>query len=87
MPSTSVHLPEDLIRRLDRAAKRRRVSRNRLIMEACRAIVGEGERDWPEGFFSRDHLSGRERALLHDTFDDWLGGLEEARRSKTRAPF
>jgi len=48
MPSTSVHFPVELLRRIDRTAKRRRVSRNRLITEACRSVVDAGQSEWPK---------------------------------------
>jgi predicted transcriptional regulator len=86
VPSTSVHLPADLLERLDRAAKHRRVSRNRLITEACRSIVGGGRNEWPKGFFAADRLTHKDRELLHSTFDEWLTRTL-ARRSKTRPPF
>ncbi len=86
MPSTSVHVPEDLLRRLDRVAKRRRVSRNRLIVDACRAVAGEGRGEWPEGFFAHDRLSSQDRKLLSATFRRWLGTLA-ARRSRAAPPF
>lgn len=86
MPSTSVHLPTDLLDRLDRVARRRRVSRNRLITEACRAVVGAGRTEWPESFFATECLSARDLELLRSTFDEWLGRTL-VRRSKKAAPF
>lgn len=87
MPSTSVHIPEELLRQLDRAAKERHISRNRLIIEACRALLREGLSDWPDDFFAPDRLPERDLALLRSTFDDWSAKLESARRSKKVAPF
>jgi hypothetical protein len=87
MPSTSVHLPADLLEQLDRAARRRRVSRNRLIVEACRSLVGQGQPDWPEDFFVTDHLSEQDLTLLRSTFDDWSCRLSAARRSREGTPF
>ena len=86
MPSTSVHLPADLLKRIDRTAKRRRVSRNRLITDACRSIVGSGRDAWPEGFFAADRLEQKDRDLLRSTFDEWLTQIA-SRRSRTRPPF
>jgi len=87
VPSTSVHLPDDLLARLDRAARRRRVSRNRLIVEACRSVVGEGQNDWPEDFFAGDRLRPGALELLRSTFGDWSRDLQAARRSKKVPPF
>lgn len=87
MGSTSVHIPDDLLERLDGAAKRRRVSRNRLIVEACRTLVGEGRAKWPADFFAVDRLTGKDLKLLRSGLPRWLDGIRRARRSKTEAPF
>jgi hypothetical protein len=87
MPSSSVHLPESLLKQLDRVAKRRGVSRNRLIVEACKSIVGGSARQWPEDFFVTDRLPKRDLDLLRSTFDEWLADLHTSRRSKKAPPF
>ena len=75
MPSTSVHIPIELLARLDRTAKRRRVSRNRLIVDACRSFVGAGHAEWPEGFFATDHRFARDLKLLNARHMARLQGL------------
>jgi len=87
MPSTSVHIPDELLTRLDRTAKRRRVSRNRLIVDACRSFVGEGNTEWPDRFFATEHLSARDLKLLRASYDDWSRRIVSARRSKKAPPF
>ena len=64
MPSTSVHLPHDLVATLDALAARRRVSRNRLILEACECLVQQDAGEWPEGFFANDDLSAADLRKL-----------------------
>ncbi len=87
MPSTSIHIPDELLTRLSRTAKRRRVSRNRLIVDACRSFVGEGYDEWPDGFFATEHLPARDLKLLRASYDDWSARLRSARRSKKAPPF
>jgi len=87
MPSTSVHLPDDLLARLDQVAKERHVTRNRLIVDACRSMLDEGNSDWPDDFFTKERLPKRDRDLLRSTLDDWCAEIESARRSKRRSPF
>jgi hypothetical protein len=87
MPSTSLHIPHELLERIDRTAKRRRISRNRLIVDACRSLVGEGQHDWPQGFFATEHLSNHDLQLLRKGFADWSRELRTARRSKKAPPF
>jgi hypothetical protein len=74
------------LKRIDRAAKHRRVSRNRLITDACRSIVSAGRNAWPKGFFAADRLAHKDRDLLSSTFDTWLTEIA-SRRSKTKPPF
>jgi len=76
-----------LLKQLERAAKRRGVSRNSLIVEACRSIVGSGQREWPQDFFVGDRLSKRDLELLRSSFNDWLAELRHARKSKKAPPF
>jgi hypothetical protein len=87
MPSTSVHLPDELLTRLDRTARRWRVSRNRLIVDACRSFVGEGHTEWPDRFFATEHLSARDLKLLRASYDDWSHRILSTRRSKKAPPF
>ncbi len=64
MVSASVHLPRNLIVSLDALAARRRVSRNRLIAEACERFVRDDLGEWPKGFFAIDDLSAAELRTL-----------------------
>jgi len=65
MASTSVHLPRDLIASLDALAARRKVSRDRLIAEACERLIREHQGEWPKDFFlnelPRSKLRGIQR--------------------------
>lgn len=68
--------------RLSRAAKDRRMTRNRLIVEACEVALTRRAAEWPPGLF--DRKGTRE---LRATFPDWVGSIERARRTKGKAPF
>jgi len=50
-------------------------------------MVGEGQHDWPEGFFATEHLSTHDLQLLRKSFEDWSSQLRSARRSKQVPPF
>ena len=52
MPSTTVHIPDDLLARVDRLAERRRVSRNRIVLDALSAELSRDSGEWTEAFFS-----------------------------------
>ena len=85
MASTSVHFPEALVEELDRIAKERGVSRNRLIVEACRRVIRE--RDvWPAGFFSNQHLTPDDVSEIEDGANDFSADILSARRNRPVPP-
>jgi hypothetical protein len=83
--STSVHFPEALADELDRIARERGVSRNRLIVEACRRVVRERDQ-WPPGYFSNEHLSAEDLALLERSARDFVDPIFSCRRSRAEPP-
>ena len=87
MASTSVHLPNELLERLDRMARESGRSRNRLIIEACEAFVARARDNWPEGFFSGGELDPADVRALQGSLAEWLKGLESSRRNRSREPF
>ena len=87
MASTSVHLPPDLLTRLDRLARETGVSRNKLIVRACEVYVDQARTEWPEDFFSDKRLSLRDRRELQNSFQDWLDQISASRRNRATPPF
>ena len=87
MASTSVHLPNELLERLDRLARESGRSRNRLIIEACEAYVAQARENWPEGFFSGGELDPGDLKALRGGLAEWLKALESGRRNRSREPF
>ena len=53
MATTTIHVPDNLLREIDRAAKALEMSRNRFVLRGCIDALKRYEGDWPEGFFSR----------------------------------
>jgi hypothetical protein len=84
LASTSIHLPDQLLQRLDRLATERRTSRNRLIVEACEALVAAGRGDWPAGFF--DPVDPDDLALLREAGVDMEAAIYAARRDRAAVP-
>ncbi len=85
MASTSVHFPPALAEALDRIARERGVSRNRLIVEACRRVVRELDQ-WPPGYFSDEHLCAGDLEELERSARDFLAPVLSARRSREAPP-
>lgn len=86
MPNTSVHFPESLLARLDRIAAEQGISRNRVIVESCRHTAEE-RANWPESFFSNNHLTADEIEALQGAGEEFDGAIRAARRSRTKPPF
>ena len=87
MASTSVHLPEELIERLDRLARESDKSRNQVILEACEAYLGGAREEWPDDFFSRNRLARSDVKMLQDLLEEWLETIQAGRRNRTVEPF
>lgn len=87
MPTTTVHLPSHLLRALDAVARRRKASRNRLVVEACQRLVAEDLGEWPAGFFDMTHLSARDRKELQAAGREMEEAILKTRRSRRRPPF
>ena len=85
MTSTSVHLPDALIKRLDKLARESGRSRNRLIVEACEAYLAGTREAWPSEFFSR--LPRSDERVLQESLQEWLETLQSSRRNRAVAPF
>lgn len=85
MASTSVHFPKGLLEELDALAADQGVSRNKVIVEACRHAT-RSKRQWPDRFFEDDHLTPEELAELHCSADSFISSVLAARRNRSLAP-
>lgn len=77
MPTT-VHIPNALLKSVDRRAKALGISRNRLIVRALEQAVTERSR-WAPEFLERLRNVDRETSLA---VDELLVAVKAARRSK-----
>ena len=84
MPSTTVHFPPEILERIDALARRRGISRNRLVIDACESEVARDAGEWPEGFFHLD-LSSADREMLRQAARE-LESEVLARRRNRGAP-
>lgn len=77
MPTT-VHIPPDLLKRLDERAREQGISRNRVIVHALEREL-EQKTAWPAGFLERFRNVDPE---LQDAVDEMMDGIRRNRRSK-----
>lgn len=52
MGSTTVHIPDETLKRLDAIARRRGLSRNRVVLAALESEIARDSGEWPSEFFS-----------------------------------
>lgn len=77
MPTT-VHIPDPLLKSVDRRAKALGISRNRLVVRALEQAVGV-RADWSPEFLQRLRTVDRETGTA---VDELLTAVTKARRSK-----
>ena len=65
MPSTTVHIPDELLSKINRVVKEKDISRNRFIIQACEEALNNIAGEWPEGFFDTD-LSEEDFKILSE---------------------
>ncbi len=87
MASTSIHFPRGLLDRLDAVASERGTSRNKLVVDACVALLEQERREWPDGFFSNSDLSPEDLAELRAVGSSFYDAIVAARRDRDEAPF
>ena len=87
MATTSIHIPDELLDKLDRLAADRGISRNRLIVDSCRETVERHRDRWPPGYVEGAHLDAEDRRVLADGAREFAEAIERARASRQEAPF
>lgn len=80
MPSTTVHLPDDLLARVDRLARRRGTSRNRVVIRALEQELARDAGEWPPGFF--DSRPAEELAELREATRELDAAVVASRRNR-----
>jgi len=83
MPTT-MHIPQELLRRVDVQAKTRNVSRNRFVVDALRRTLDGDERWSPEFLRALDALPGDEG--MSRAVDEMLEAVRSRRASKRQSP-
>lgn len=83
MPSTTVHLPDSLLARIDEVVKERGISRNRFIVEACQDALENADGQWPEGFFEAD-MSQEDLEILRKSVLEMEEAIISMRRNRKR---
>jgi predicted transcriptional regulator len=83
MPSTTVHIPDKLLSRIDEIVKEKGISRNRFIVEACEQAFDNDAGQWPEGFFDEEH-NKIDLKLLKEGVKEMEKAILRLRRNRKR---
>ena len=81
MPSTTVHIPDKLLSKIDQFTKEKEISRNRFIIQACEQALNTISGEWPEGFFETN-LSKKDLKMLREGVEEMEGVIIQTRKSR-----
>ena len=83
MSSTTVHIPDEMLSKIDKLVRQKKISRNRFIIEACESALKKDEGEWPVGVFE-DQLTEGDRKLLVEAGLEMESTIKSARRNRNR---
>lgn len=81
MSSTTVHIKDETLREIDEIARRRGVSRNRVVNEALEQAISRDKGEWPPGFFER-HADETTQAEIDEAGRELDHAITAARRNR-----
>jgi hypothetical protein len=81
VPTTTVHFPAESLRRIDAAARRRGISRNRFVIEACEKEASSDAGSWSKGFFEHA-VSPADRVRLGEAVNEMEAAIMQSRSSR-----
>ena len=81
MPSTTVHIPDKLLSKMDQIVKEKGISRNRFIIQACEQALNNDAGQWPEDFFEPG-LSDEKLRLLREGVAEMEEAIMNMRRNR-----
>ena len=82
MPSTTVHIPDKLLSKIDQLVKEKEISRNRFIIQACEQALNNSAGQWPEGFFDTE-LNGEDFELLRNGVQEMEDAIISRRKNRS----
>jgi len=83
MPSTTVHIPDDLLSKIDQTVKEQNISRNRFIIKACEQALSSYAGLWPEDFFKCE-LNEEDLKFIEEAVLEMEHEIISRRKNRTR---
>lgn len=81
MPSTTVHIPDNLLSKIDQRVKENNISRNRFIIQACEQALDNSAGQWPEGFFKTE-FNEEDLELLNESVQEMEDAIISKRKNR-----
>jgi predicted transcriptional regulator len=81
MPSTTVHLPDALLTKIDQVVNEIGISRNRFIIQACEEALRNNAGQWPQDFFEPE-LSQADLRLLKEGVAEMEVAITKMRKNR-----
>lgn len=81
MPSTTVHIPDELLSKIDQRVKEMEISRNSFIIQACEQALENTAGQWPEGFFDIEYNED-DLALLREGVQEMEDAIVSKRKNR-----
>lgn len=85
MATTTVHIPDHLLKRIDDAARGRGVSRNRFVVSALEEALVREAGEWPAGFFE-SALGPEDRETLKQAAAEMEAAILGNRQNRSGSP-
>ena len=84
MPSTTIHISEELLSKVDQVVQEEGISRNRFIVEACRQALQEREGEWPIDFFEAN-IEEQDLHLLREAGEQMEADIIARRKNRQQS--
>lgn len=81
MPSTTIHINDELLLKIDKIAKDKGISRNRFILKACQMALDNNAGRWPQKFF-KTGLKENDLKLLREGVSEMEKAIISMRRNR-----
>jgi Arc/MetJ-type ribon-helix-helix transcriptional regulator len=81
MPSTTVHIPDELLSKVDKVVRDKGISRNRFIIDACKAALAKEDGQWPPDFFESEY-GKKDLNLLKEGAAEMTESILRTRRNR-----
>jgi len=81
MPSTTIHINDELLLKLGKIAKEKGISRNRFIIQACQMALDNNAGKWPKNFFKTE-LNENDLKLLREGISEMEKAIISMRRNR-----